>query len=588
MKLETLVRRVSLCALLIAAFAFSAASKAQAQTDSLRVQLASPHQAQFAGFYAAQAKGYYARHGLSVQFIEGDPKISPLESLAEGRADLAVAWLSDALLTRQRGLDIVNIAQIFQRSNIALACPSDTGVETPADLRGKRIAVWKADEAHAVRQFLAASGIPADQVTLVERQAGLWNSTGERFDCAAVTLYSDYWSTLDSGLGYWSTLGQGLKPEDLKIIRFGQAGSLEDGLYVRAESLQDPAMADRLRRFLLATEEGWRYAREHREEALGLVIAQDRRLSPTAQRYMLNSVLRSIGEGPFGLLDLGQFERTRDLLAQTVADPASLLREAQSAWTHRIWSAAGFETADERPLTRATAHYLSKAVASQWFYILDLIGTVAFGLAGFMRAQQRRYDLWGAFILTLLPAVGGGTLRDLLIGGDRHPPFIFNDPTYIKLVAAVVVIGTVVTRLLPPRIGQTVGFARWMTLFDTIGLATFAVVGAKVALVAGLAWYWVAFCAALTCAGGGMLLDIVTGREPRTFQGEPYEEIAVGGGLFLYGGLLVANHYEHAPWIVTATILATLVLVFAARLLLLRFGIRTYRLRTRAPQTPSA
>jgi NitT/TauT family transport system substrate-binding protein len=82
----------------------------------------------------------------------------------------------------------------------------------------------------------------------------------------------------------------------------------------------------------------------------------------------------------------------------------------------------------------------------------------------------------------------------------------------------------------------------------------------------------------LTCAGGGMLLDVVTGREPRTFQGEPYEEIAVLGGLLMLAGLAVADRFEHEPQMVTGTILVTLVSVFALRMLVVTFGLRSYRL----------
>ena len=80
-------------------------------------------------------------------------------------------------------------------------------------------------------------------------------------------------------------------------------------------------------------------------------------------------------------------------------------------------------------------------MASPWFYGLDLIGTAAFAISGFIRALQRRYDLWGCFILTLLPAVGGGTIRDLLIGGMRSPPFILKDSNYLLVVFVVVIAG---------------------------------------------------------------------------------------------------------------------------------------------------
>jgi NitT/TauT family transport system substrate-binding protein len=78
-----------------------------------------------------------------------------------------------------------------------------------------------------------------------------------------------------------------------------------------------------------------------------------------------------------------------------------------------------------------------------------------------------------------------------------------------------------------------------------------------------------------------MLLDVVTGREPRTFQGEPYEEIAVGGGLFLYAGLVFANLFEYSAWLVTFFIGLTLVGVFTVRMLVSRRGWRSFRLGAR-------
>jgi NitT/TauT family transport system substrate-binding protein len=90
--------------------------------------------------------------------------------------------------------------------------------------------------------------------------------------------------------------------------------------------------------------------------------------------------------------------------------------------------------------------------------------------------------------------------------------------------------------------------------------------------------FWVPFCAALTCAGGGMLLDIVTGREPRTFKGEPYEELAVAGAFVLLLCLEVADIFEHQAWIVTASIVVTLVFIFVLRLVVVKTGWRTYRL----------
>jgi uncharacterized membrane protein YeiH len=295
---------------------------------------------------------------------------------------------------------------------------------------------------------------------------------------------------------------------------------------------------------------------------------------PSHQRRMLESVLQLIGDSrKLGLLDLASYARSIDVIASEDSD---IVRKAGVGWSHRVWRAASPEGFLE--LSDATRQYLITVVRSPWFYMFDLIGTAAFGFAGFMRAQQRRYDLWGALILTLLPAVAGGTLRDLLIGGDRHPPFIFKDPMYAYVVLGTVIAGTLMSRWLTPQAVGSRNFERALAILDTFGMATFAVIGAQVAILAGLSWVWVPFCAALTCAGGGMLLDVVTGREPRTFQGEPYEEIAVVGGVIMLLGLNFADGFEHAPWMVTATIIVTLVSVFTTRMLVIHFGWRSYRL----------
>jgi NitT/TauT family transport system substrate-binding protein len=78
--------------------------------------------------------------------------------------------------------------------------------------------------------------------------------------------------------------------------------------------------------------------------------------------------------------------------------------------------------------TIETRYRLDAVLSSRWFYGLDLLGTLAFGIAGFIRARERQYDLWGAFVLTFLPAVGGGTLRDLLVVGDRIRPSSLRTP----------------------------------------------------------------------------------------------------------------------------------------------------------------
>lgn len=471
--------------ILMPVLCFAAFPAAAQPLESLRVQMVWSHQSEFAGLYAAQTKDYYAREGLEVLDFEGGPGISPLQLLAKGEVDIAEIHLPGALAARQSGLDIVNIAQIMQHSSMALVCVKAAGIRNPPDIKGKTIGVWWLGDELGLQALLAGAGIGRDEVLLQDQAPDGLDLIEGRQDCGVVMMYNEYWSLLHNGFS----------PADLLVMPFdeGRYGFLENGYYVLAERLEDPAFVARLEGFLRATAAGWAYAREHREDALAMVMAKAPGLDILRQERMLDTTLEAIGTGPFGLLHLSELEHSLSILEPNEDDKAAFHRAAKGVWTHRIWSAAGLDPIEDRPLSRATAYHLSQAVSTQWFYILDLIGTVAFGLAGFMRAQQRRYDLWGAFILTMLPAVAGGTLRDLLVAGDRHPPFIFKDPAYISLVIGIVVVGTLASKLLPKGSDRSAAFSRWLVFFDTIGMATFTVIGAKVALLAGLSWYWAAF-----------------------------------------------------------------------------------------------
>jgi len=231
--------------------------------------------------------------------------------------------------------------------------------------------------------------------------------------------------------------------------------------------------------------------------------------------------------------------------------------------------------ADHFFLTPATLDSLSQVVNMRWFYYLDLLGTFAFAVAGFLKAHQHRYDYFGAFMLTALPAVGGGTLRDVIVGGDRHPPFIFSDPTYLYIVFGVVVVGSILSKTVLASGRKKELLQKLLDLFDTVGLAAFTVIGVKVALVAQLDWFWAPILAAMTCAGGGILSDIVLARESDVLKGELYEEVAAIGGLVLVGLLWLANVVGHSFGYIVGVIGFTLVAVFVFRLVVIKKDLRS-------------
>ena len=111
-------------------------------TDPVKLQLQWFIQAQFAGYFAAQEKGFYDDWCLDVEIVEGGVDIVPQQQLADGAVDFALAWVPKALATREAGANIVDIAQVFQRSGTLQVSFKDAGITSPAEFAGKTIGNW--------------------------------------------------------------------------------------------------------------------------------------------------------------------------------------------------------------------------------------------------------------------------------------------------------------------------------------------------------------------------------------------------------------------------------------------------------------
>jgi len=524
------------------------------------------------GFYVANEKSFYERENLNVVIRSGGPGVDGVKSLVAGDADVAIEWLPEAMALRENGVPIVNVAQIFQRSGMTIVCLRDRGIRTAEDIRGKTVALWLSGDEQPFFHLLNQLRIGPDEVHIEKQGADVSMLINGRADCVSAMGYNEYWQILDSGI----------LPKDLIVFQFEDMGlgTLEDGLYVLEDRLKDQVFVDRLTRFVRSSLKGWRYAAEHLDEAVALTLYQDPQLDRRHQERMAKEVMSLVNSGgELGLLDLSSYDRTVDLLLRGKSDRHLIHHSPRGVYTHDIWYRANEGNHVGEIFRVSTRYTLKKVLHARWFYLLDLIGTIAFGTAGFLRARERKYDLWGAFVLTFLPAVGGGTLRDLLVGGERHPPFIFKDPVYLYIVVGIVILGTVLTSRMKISPSMDQRLHRWLAVLDTIGLSVFTIIGAKVAIAAELHWIWIPICSALTCAGGGSLLDVVTGREPRTFQGEVYEEVAIIGGLFLAVFLVAANSMTDASYLyVVSSIVLTLVLTFTLRMLIVSKNLRSPRL----------
>jgi uncharacterized membrane protein YeiH len=154
-------------------------------------------------------------------------------------------------------------------------------------------------------------------------------------------------------------------------------------------------------------------------------------------------------------------------------------------------------------------------------YTLDLIGVFVFAISGALAAGRRKLDLLGVLVLAAVTAVGGGTLRDLLL--DRHPIFWLTDNAYLSVIV-VAGLGTI-TYVKHARVpGRTLDVA------DALGLALFSVNGARIAEAAGMPIASSILLGAMTGAAGGLLRDILTAQIPVILRrGSLYATAAIAG-----------------------------------------------------------
>jgi uncharacterized membrane protein YeiH len=154
-------------------------------------------------------------------------------------------------------------------------------------------------------------------------------------------------------------------------------------------------------------------------------------------------------------------------------------------------------------------------------HVLDLIGVAVFAISGALAAGRRRLDLIGVVVLAAVTAIGGGTIRDLLL--DRHPIFWLNDPSYL-----LVIVGSAIATLLYTRWARV----PWPTLdvADALGLALFSVAGAEIAERAGLPGAACVLLGAVTGSAGGVIRDVLTAQIPMVMQrGSLYATAALAG-----------------------------------------------------------
>ena len=165
-------------------------------------------------------------------------------------------------------------------------------------------------------------------------------------------------------------------------------------------------------------------------------------------------------------------------------------------------------------------------------FILELIGTIAFAFSGCMVANSKRMDIFGVWVLGTVTAVGGGAVRDVLLG--QFPPNMFRDGVYVAAATATAVFWLWMAAkkgALPRRHFHQL--TQVMDISDSIGLGVFAVVGSQTAIRCGYGgnWFLVIFVGVLTGVGGGLMRDVMANMTPMIFRKRIYASAAMAGSI---------------------------------------------------------
>ncbi len=302
----------------------AAETTAAGEMDKLTLQLKWLPQSQFMGYYVAAAKGYYAEEGIDIEILPGGSDIIPEQQVYNGVADVGVTWVSSLLKYQSQGWELIHAGQVFQKSAMLLVSKAETGIETPADLAGKKIGSWFGGNEYEIYALLEANSLNKDtDVTLVQQDYTMNQLINGEVDAASAMIYNEYGLLLESGLA----------DTDLNVLDMNDAGvaMLEDCLFVSAEWIAENE--DLYVRFLKASIKGWADACADPAAAGQTVYDVDQSVSLEHQTYMAQEIAKLVVPEGFdpakiGYTDMAAIQQTADLaLKYGLLEEAAVISE---------------------------------------------------------------------------------------------------------------------------------------------------------------------------------------------------------------------------------------------------------------------
>src|SRR5438132_9805722 len=275
-----------------AGFTYGGSGAHAQKLPKVTLQLKWVTQAQFAGYYAAAAKGYYRQAGLSVKIKVGGPDIVPEQVVAGGQAEFGLDWLPSLMSARDQKTKLINIAQVFSRSGMTEVTWKDTGINTIAKMKGKKVGNWLFGNEFELFAALSRAGMDPSHnkgVTIVKQPFDMNLFMTRKIDAASAMTYNELAQVLETKN---PKTGKLTKLSELNVMKMQNIGTgmLEDDIFSTESYLKDKSHQDIAKRFLTASFKGWIWCRDHASDCVKTVLKQGPTLLNGHQTWQMNEI----------------------------------------------------------------------------------------------------------------------------------------------------------------------------------------------------------------------------------------------------------------------------------------------------------
>jgi NitT/TauT family transport system substrate-binding protein len=291
--------------------ASSAPASQTAEKASVKLQLQWAPQAQFAGYFAAKEQGYFDAENLDVTFLDGGPTVVPQQvGSAPDGPEFTISWVPKVLEAREAGSDLVDIAQIFQRSGTLSVAWKDTGLDDICKLAGKKVGTWGFGNEFEVTAGLSSNcgltaglennGDPATQYQQVTQAFDMVAFLNREIDAAEAMIYNEYAQVLETTN---PATGELYKPEDLNIFNWNdyRSSMLQDAIFAREAWLKEGNNRDVAVRFVRASLKGWMYCRDNPADCVQYTLDAGSQLGAGHQAWQMNEINGLVWPSPGGV-----------------------------------------------------------------------------------------------------------------------------------------------------------------------------------------------------------------------------------------------------------------------------------------------